>query len=289
MPAGSSQIHRPIAYRYCRIRITSPGDGCGISTTDPRCRTMSSVVVAAVRQPDAIAFDAEHAAGKGHRAGQSARRTDWSSACCLIDLGLRLPASGSPEARRERAEHLRPDRPGSGDSNDERPAVRRVRERRAGWRAGTAASSFAERRQPRRHAAPLAAVERVAHDRMPGLAQMHANLMRAARANRHAHERDAAQRLRASSTRVTADRVLRARLDIFCRCRGSRPIGRDSVSPARIVPQTSARYSLPTLPILKLLRQRSMRRVGLGHHHHARRAAIEPMHDARPFGAADRR
>ena len=44
-PAGSSQIHRPITYRYWRIRMTVPGDGCGTRTTDPRCRTTSIATV----------------------------------------------------------------------------------------------------------------------------------------------------------------------------------------------------------------------------------------------------
>ena len=55
--------------------------------------------------------------------------------------------------------------------------------------------SARQRRESRRHAAAAAAVELVADDRMAGFAQVHANLMRAARADRDAHERDAAERL----------------------------------------------------------------------------------------------
>ena len=39
--------------------------------------------------------------------------------------------------------------------------------------------------------------------------------------------------------------------------------------------------------VVKLARQLFVRRVVLGHHHQARRAAIEPMHDPGPLFAAD--
>ena len=98
---------------------------------------------------------------------------------------------------------------------------------------------------------------------------------------------DTPRRCRGHVTRVTALRARRARVDIFCRCCGSRPIGASMRLPGVHHTPDQRDVFLLDLAVVELARQLLVRRVVLGHHHHSRRAAIEPVHDARPQLAAD--
>ena len=168
----------------------------------------------------------------------------------------------------------------------QRPPVRRVRERQA-RRVQERAGQPAGRRQPARRPPARAAVERVAHDRVPGLAQMDANLVRASGADA---ARERATRRRAARPRgscVTAVRARRARVDIFCRCaRIAADRAVDRLAGARRAPDEREVF-LVDFAIVKLPRERAMRAVVLRDDHHAGRAAIEPVHDARPLASAD--
>ena len=87
--------------------------------------------------------------------------------------------------------------------------------------------------------------------------------------------------------RVTASRLRRARADIFFRFAGI-AADRRVDPPARLHLAPDQRdVFLLDLAIVKLPRQLLVRGVVLGDHHQARRAAIEPVHDARPLLAAD--
>ena len=88
-------------------------------------------------------------------------------------------------------------------------------------------------------------------------------------------------------TRVTALRARRARVDIFCRSPGSRPIGSSMRRPAWTDAPDQREVFLLDLAVVELARELPVRRVVLRGHHHARGAAIEPVHDAR--GGALRR
>ena len=102
------------------------------------------------------------------------------------------------------------------------------------------------------------------------------------------HERHAAISDARATMRVTAcARCGVSAHDIFCRSFGSRPIGASMRRPACTTPQTSAMYSFSTSRSCELPRQRLVRAVVLGDDHQARRALVEPMHDAGSLLAAD--
>ncbi len=78
---------------------------------------------------------------------------------------------------------------------------------------------------------------------------------------------------------MTALRARRARVDIFCRLPGSRPIGLvDAASGLDDAPDERDVFLLD-LAVVELTGELAMRRVILRGHHHARGAAIEPVHD----------
>ena len=188
-----------------------PGDGCGTSTTEPRCRTTSMVHGPPVRQPTTIAFDTEDASSidggrlrrlglGGHGASPSGRRRS-----------VRAAARRSVDQRRREivwraARRTTRRRPSGG-----------MRERRAARREGTAASSRATRR--RATAAAAGARLRRAHRPRPD-----------GRPRSGARGSDACGRCRSSSRtsetppsgstasdrRQGAVAPRRARLDIFC-------------------------------------------------------------------------
>ena len=145
-----------------------------------------------------------------------------------------------------------------------------------------------DRAQVAGHAPVDAAVERVADDRMADRAQVHADLVRAAGVDRHLRERQRRRRTaRARTMRVTASRLRRARADIFLRF-DRIAADRRVDAPARLHLAPDERdVFLLDLAIVELPRQLLVRRVVLGDDHQPRRAAIEPVHDARPLLAAD--
>ena len=84
------------------------------------------------------------------------------------------------------------------------------------------------------------------HDRVADRAEMHADLVRAPGVDRDA---DAATRPAGAAPTSRASRPLRARrarVVIFCRCVGSRPIGASMRRPRCTSPHTSATYSFST-------------------------------------------
>ena len=87
--------------------------------------------------------------------------------------------------------------------------------------------------------------------------------------------------------RVTASRACLARADIFCRLCRVAPDGRvDAPAGLHHAPDERDVFLLD-LTVVELARELLMRGVVLRHHHDARRAAVEPMDDARPQLAAD--
>ena len=165
-----------------------------------------------------------------------------------------------------------------------RPGARSVS--RAACRNGRADARNG--RQPRRHALARAAVQRVADDRM-------------ARLRSGARESDASVRCRSRGARATRRRAApRSRTRVTAgrpRARAARhllPMPR--VAADRPRDRLAGRAARPTrAPRIPCRRSRSWNcrdrarcaRSCLRHHHHARRAAIEPMDDAGPLGAAD--
>ena len=139
-----------------------------------------------------------------------------------------------------------------------------------------------------RHASVHAAVQRIADDRMADGAQVHANLMRAAGLDRHPRQRQrVAERARRARCASPLRGSRRARADIFLRF--------DGIAADRRVDPSSGLHDAPDerdvflldLAIAKLTRELLVRGVVLGDDHQARRAAIEPVHDAGPLLAAD--
>ena len=131
-----------------------------------------------------------------------------------------------------------------------------------------------------------AAVRGVAHDRMADGAQVHANLMRAPGRDRDLAQRDAAQMLRPRDAGDRRPRPPGARRHLL-------PVV--GVAPDRQVDPASGLHDAPDqrhvflvhLAVLELLRQRLVRRIVLRDDHHARRALVQAMHDARTQLAAD--
>ena len=121
--------------------------------------------------------------------------------------------------------------------------------------------------------------------RVPNRAEVHADLMGAAGGDRHLEQRHALQ-WRAQVTRVTALRARRARVDIFWRCAGSRPIAASMRVPPERRP-TPARRTPFDLAVPELARQLLVRAIVLRDDHQARGPAIEPVHDSRTQLAAD--
>ena len=132
-----------------------------------------------------------------------------------------------------------------------------------------------------------AAVERVADDRMADRAQVHANLVRAAGVNRDLRQRQRrVELLGADDARHRLAAAPRARRHLL-------PVGRIAAD-RRVDPASRLHHApdqrdvfLLDLAIVKLPRELLVRGVVLGDDHQPRRAAIEPMHDARPLFAAD--
>ena len=137
------------------------------------------------------------------------------------------------------------------------------------------------------HAPVDAAVERIADDRMSDRAQVHANLVRAPGMNRDLRQRDrGVEVLGADDPRHGFPAAPGSRRHLL-------PVAR--IAPDRRIDAPSRLHHAPDerdvflldLAIVKLPRQFFVRRVVLGDDHQAGRAAIEPMHDARPLLAAD--
>ena len=136
------------------------------------------------------------------------------------------------------------------------------------------------------HAAVHAAVHRVADDRVPDRAQVHANLVRAAGVDRHLAQGQAWQRHGAGDARdrvpgmLGAGRHLHPVGGITADCRVDAPPRLHHAPHQRDV-------LLLDLAIVELARQLLMGGIVLGHDHHAGRAAVQPVHDAGPQLAAD--
>ena len=131
-----------------------------------------------------------------------------------------------------------------------------------------------------------ATVRRVADDRVANRAQVDANLMRSAGGDRDVQQRDAPQVLRLGDTRDRAPRTP---------CAGGHLLPVAGVASDRLVDAASGLDDAPDerdvflldLAVVELTRELAMRRVILRDHHHARRAAIEPVHDPRPELSTD--
>ena len=226
-----------------------------------------------VRQLDDVAFDAKHASLEDDSVsfGFQAKGSHGvlGAACArrrAASASARSSGNGAANERR---------RPSVGWSNSIRAACRNGRSRRA-----TGAS---DARKPTAHAT----VERVAHDRVSALAEVHANLMRAPGANREPQQRQPAERFDRRRPSSGRSRLCRARLDIFRRSRGSRPIGWSMRAAGLDTAPHERGVLLHHRAVAKLPRQISMRPVVFRDDHHPRRAAVEPVHDARPFLSAD--
>ena len=140
--------------------------------------------------------------------------------------------------------------------------------------------------QRMRHAAVDAAVERIADDRVADGAQVHADLMRAPGGNGDAQQRDALQIARPRDARngVAGAAGARRHLDAVLRIAADR--GVDALALLHQSPRQRDVFLLD-FAIVELPRQLLVRIVVLGDHHHARRALVEPMHDAGTDFAAD--
>ncbi len=184
---------------------------------------------AAAAERHRVALDAEDAPGERHASPAQARNR--SARAHRVTRAQRVEARLKIGGQRRLERH--------------RPAGRRMRERQSrGVQERTIDAG--ERRQRRRQLPRRAAVHRIADDGVARLAEVHANLMRAAGADA---SRARAKRRRCGSTltmRDVAGLARRDRLDMRRRCRVSRPIAASSTCPARGVPHTSATYSLPT-------------------------------------------
>ena len=137
-----------------------------------------------------------------------------------------------------------------------------------------------------RHAPVHAAVQRVADDRVADGAQVHADLMRPAGVDRHLAERQPRQVMRAGDPGHRLARVLGARRHLLPVRRVAADRRVDAAAGLHHAPHERDVFLLD-LAIVELTRQLLVRGVVLGDHHHARRAAIQPVHDAR--AAARRR
>ena len=140
------------------------------------------------------------------------------------------------------------------------------------------------------HAPVDAAVQRVADDRMADRAQVHADLMRAAGVNRDLRQRQhAAEVLGADDARdrrAAAARARRLRRHLLPVRRIAADRRVDAASGQHLAPDEREVFLLD-LAVGELARQLLVRRVVLGDDHQPRRAAVEPMHDARALLAAD--
>ena len=135
--------------------------------------------------------------------------------------------------------------------------------------------------------APMdAAVQRIADDRMADGAEMHADLMRAARVNGHLAKRQARQVERAGDSRDRFARASRSRGHLLTMDRIAADRGVDAAAGLHDAPDERDVFLLD-FAIVKLPRELLMRGIVLRDDHHARRAAIEPMDDAGPQLAAD--
>ena len=137
-----------------------------------------------------------------------------------------------------------------------------------------------------RHAAMHAAVERVADDRMADAAEMHANLVRAPGRNRDAQQRQPGHVPRPGDAGHRRSRAPRAGRDLLAMHRIAADRNVDALALLHQSPHQRD-VLLLDFAIVKLARQLLVRGVVLGDDHHAGRALVETMHDARPQLAAD--
>ena len=135
---------------------------------------MSSVTSRPLASRTRSLLDAKHAAAE-----DAAVPSDSASVImAIVSAARRLAESGERSPARSS---------GSGASNVSGAPVGRVGElSRAAWRNGRSSRASAARRGGTRRR--VAAVERVADDRVSGLAEVHANLVRAPGADRDADE-----------------------------------------------------------------------------------------------------
>ena len=117
-------------------------------------------------------------------------------------------------------------------------------------------------------------------------AEVHADLMGPAGVDRHLAQRHARQMMRAGDARHRAARAACARRHLLPVHRIAADSRIDAAAGLDDAPHERDVFLLD-LAIVKLPRQLLVRRVVLGDHHHARRAAVEAMDDAGPRFAAD--
>ena len=174
------------------------------------------------------------------------------------------------------------------------PSVGGMRERQAG-RVQERPLEVRHRPEVAWHTPMHTAVERIADDRMADGAQVHANLVRAPGVNRDGRERqqpaevlrgdDARDRFAAAAHAVRIARRLRGRH--LLAVHGVASDGRVDAAPRHHLAPHQCDVLLFNLAILKLPGQRVVRGVVLGDDDQAGRPAIEAVHDARTFLAAD--